>query len=86
MNYKKKFDKFIAVIVATISGKPFVAISISEAVVNENGLDAGKIIKEIVAPIIKGGGGGQKSLATAGGTDASSLDTIAPKIRKLIES
>jgi len=83
---QKKFDKFIAVIVTTISGKPFVAISMSDAVVNENGLDAGKIIKEIVAPIIKGGGGGQKNLATAGGTDASSLDTIAPKIRKLIES
>jgi alanyl-tRNA synthetase len=82
---QKKFDRFIAVIVATIAGKPFVAISMSEALVTEKGLDAGKIIKEIVAPIIKGGGGGQKHLATAGGTDASSLDTIGPKIRKLIE-
>ncbi|HSB91787.1 MAG TPA: DHHA1 domain-containing protein, partial [Flavitalea sp.] len=83
---QKKFDKFIAVIIATIGGKPFVAISLSDAVVAENGLDAGKIIKQIVAPIIKGGGGGQKNLATAGGTDASSIDTIAPAIRKLIES
>ena len=33
------------------------AIGISETVVAARGLDAGKIIKEQVAPLIKGGGG-----------------------------
>ena len=48
-------------------------------------LDAGKIIKEIVAPIIKGGGGGQKTLATAGGQDASNLQKVIDTIKGLIQ-
>jgi len=83
---QKKFDTFFAVIIATIAGKPFVAISMSESLVNEYGLDAGKIIKEVVAPIIKGGGGGQKTLATAGGSDTGALDTIAPKLKTMVEA
>ena len=47
-------------------------------------LDAGKIIKEHVAPLIKGGGGGQKTLATAGGQDAGSLDKVIEKVRSLL--
>ena len=48
-------------------------------------LDAGKIIKEVVAPIIKGGGGGQKTLATAGGQDASNLQKVINTIKGLIQ-
>jgi len=48
------------------------------------GLDAGKIIKEQVAPLIKGGGGGQKSLATAGGQDSSNLQAVIDKVKSLL--
>jgi len=82
---KNKFERFLSVITASIGGKPFVAVSLSDSLTKERDLDAGKIIKELVAPVIKGGGGGQKTLATAGGTDASMLDTIPSKIRKLLE-
>jgi alanyl-tRNA synthetase len=47
-------------------------------------LDAGKIIKEIVAPLIKGGGGGQKTLATAGGSDISNLEQVIEKVKSLL--
>jgi alanyl-tRNA synthetase len=43
------------------------------------------MIKEHVAPIIKGGGGGQKTLATAGGQDASNLQKVIDTIRSLVK-
>jgi alanyl-tRNA synthetase len=54
-------NDFVVVLCANIGGKPFVAVSIADTVVAARSLDAGKIIKEVVAPIIKGGGGGQKN-------------------------
>jgi len=72
------------VLVAQIEGKAFVAVSVDETLQNSLGLDATKIIKELVAPLIKGGGGGQKTLATAGGQDASNLQKVIPTIQQLI--
>lgn len=81
---KSKLNDYVAVVCANIGGKPFVAIGISETVVAARQLDAGKIIKEIVAPIIKGGGGGQKNLATAGGQDAGNLLQVIHEVKKLL--
>jgi alanyl-tRNA synthetase len=70
---------------ATISeGKPFVVIGLGDLLAGEKDLDASKIIREIVAPQIKGGGGGQKTLATAGGQDAGKLDVVLATVRALI--
>jgi len=74
----------VIVLCANIDGKPFVAVGVADTVVAVKGLDAGKIIKEVVAPLIKGGGGGQKTLATAGGQDASNLNTVIENVRGLI--
>jgi alanyl-tRNA synthetase len=74
----------VAVLCANISGKPFVAIGIAETVVAAKNLDAGKIIKEHIALLIKGGGGGQKTLATAGGQDAGSLKKVIETIKGLL--
>ena len=60
------------------------AVGISETVVAAKSLDAGKIIKEKVAPLIKGGGGGQKTLATAGGQDAGKLSEVIAAVRGLL--
>jgi alanyl-tRNA synthetase len=74
----------LVVLAANIGGKPSVAVGISDTVVAARQLDAGKIIKETVAPLIKGGGGGQKNLATAGGQDASKLKEAIEAVRKLL--
>ena len=66
---RNNLHDYLVVLTANIDGKAFVAIGISDTVVAARNLDAGKIIKETVAPLIKGGGGGQKNLATAGGQD-----------------
>ena len=74
----------LAVLCSNIDGKAHVAISISDTVVKAKNLDAGKIIKEHVAPLIKGGGGGQKNLATAGGQDISNLRGVIDKVKALL--
>jgi alanyl-tRNA synthetase len=81
---KNNLHDYVAVLGANIGGKPFVAIGISDTVVQAKQLDAGKIIKEHIAPRIKGGGGGQKNLATAGGQDASNLQAAIDAVRTLI--
>jgi alanyl-tRNA synthetase len=81
---KNNLNDYVMVLAANIGGKPSVAISIADAVVAARGLDAGKLIKEKVAPLIKGGGGGQKNLATAGGQDASNLAAVIAAIRGML--
>ncbi|MBK8522068.1 MAG: alanine--tRNA ligase [Chitinophagaceae bacterium] len=81
---KNKLNDHVAVLCANIDGKPFVAIGISDTVVAAKNLDAGKIIKEHVAPLIKGGGGGQKNLATAGGQDVSNLRAVIDAVKSLL--
>jgi len=81
---KNKLHDHVAVLCANIDGKPFVAIGISDTVVVAKNLDAGKIIKEHIAPLIKGGGGGQKNLATAGGQDVSNLKGVIEKVKSLL--
>jgi alanyl-tRNA synthetase len=81
---KNHLNDYVIVIAANIGGKPFVAIGIADTVVAARGLDAGKIIKEHIAPLIKGGGGGQKNLATAGGQDAGSLAAVIQKVKSLL--
>ena len=82
---KNNISNYVVVLGANIGGKPFVAVSIDEKVVAAKNLDAGKIIKEQVAPLIKGGGGGQKTLATAGGQDAGNLPGVIAAVKKLIQ-
>jgi alanyl-tRNA synthetase len=81
---KNKLNSFVLVLCANIDGKPFVAISISETVVKAKLLDAAKIIKEQIAPMIKGGGGGNAGLATAGGQDSSRLQEVIDKVRGML--
>ena len=83
---KNHLRDHVAVLCVNINGKPFVAVGISDSVVAAKKLDAGKIIKEYVAPLIKGGGGGQKTLATAGGLDVSNLQEVIEKVRSLLNS
>jgi alanyl-tRNA synthetase len=73
----------LVVLAANIGGKASVAIAISDALVAK-GIEAPKVIKEHITPIIKGGGGGQKTLATAGGQDASNLDKVIEVVKGLL--
>lgn len=81
---KNNLHDHLVILGANIGGKPSIAIGISDTVVAAKNLDAGRIIKEHVAPLIKGGGGGQKNLATAGGQDAGALQEVINKVKGLL--
>ena len=81
---RASLENYFVILVADIDGKASVAIGMADEVSTASQLDAGKIIKEHIAPLIKGGGGGQKTLATAGGQDTSKLDEVIRKVESLI--
>lgn len=74
---------YLVVLAANIEGKANVAVLLDDNLVTK-GLEAPKIIKEHIAPLIKGGGGGQKTLATAGGQDASNLTKVIEVVKGLL--
>jgi alanyl-tRNA synthetase len=81
---KGELSNYLVVLAANVDGKPQVAVMIDESLVASRNLEAPKIIKEHIAPLIKGGGGGQKTLATAGGQDASNLPQVIEKVKALL--
>lgn len=78
---KKQLNQFVIVLTAAVGGKAHVVIMMDEATTKVKGLDASKLIKTVVAPLIKGGGGGQMELATAGGQEASNLDKVITEVK-----
>jgi alanyl-tRNA synthetase len=74
----------VVVLCTNIDGKAFVALGIADTVVAAKNLDAAKIIKEHIAGLIKGGGGGQSNIATAGGQDISNLKAVIAKVKSLL--
>ena len=84
IDLKPQMEDYVVVLAANIEGKAHAAIMIDEAIAAQKNLDAVKIIREQVAPLIKGGGGGQKTLATAGGQDAGNLQQVIKTVKSLI--
>jgi alanyl-tRNA synthetase len=75
----------LLLVLAVISeGKPFVVIGVGDELVSEKKLDASKLIRELVAPKIKGGGGGQKTLASAGGLETGELQSVMTSLKELL--
>lgn len=74
---------FIAVLVAEIDGKASVVIATDEEAQKGKNLNAGAIIKKI-SPLIKGGGGGNAGLATAGGQQTDKLSEVIDAVRNEI--
>jgi alanyl-tRNA synthetase len=74
----------LVVLVNEVDGKAAVAIAINESLSNEKNWQAPQIIKEKIAPLIKGGGGGQKTLASAGGQDATQLDKVIEAVKGML--
>lgn len=82
---KTELNNYLVVLAANVDGKPQVAVMLDESLASAKNLEAPKIIKEHIAPLIKGGGGGQKTLATAGGQDASNLPQVIEKVKSLLQ-
>ncbi len=84
LDLKSHLNDHVIVLCANIDGKAHIALGIDEKLLSIRGLDANKIIKEHIAPLIKGGGGGQKTLATASGSDVSVLNNVIDSVRNML--
>ena len=72
------------VLAASIEGKAAVVILFDDQITSEKNLDAAATIKQKIAPLIKGGGGGQKTLATAGGQNTADLQQVIQTVKDLL--
>jgi alanyl-tRNA synthetase len=75
---REQVENLFMVLAADVSGKPQIAVMISDALVASRNLNAGQLAREL-GKEIKGGGGGQPFFATAGGQDLSGLDRVLEK-------
>jgi len=76
-------DNIMVVLSTQSADKVNLVVAISDELISAKNLNAGKIIKEI-SRHIKGGGGGQPFLATAGGKDAGGIEDAFNAARALI--
>ena len=74
----------VVLLTSKVDEKANVVLAISESLVNQKNWQAPQIIKEKIAPLIKGGGGGQKTIASAGGQDATKLDQVIEVIKAML--
>jgi len=80
----RSFPQAAILLAGTPENRPTVILGLGEDLLREKNLDAAKIIRETVAPLIRGGGGGQKSLASAGGQDPEGLGKAIEAVRNLL--
>ena len=71
----------LCVIGSTAHDKPLLSVMLSDDMVSDHGLNAGKMIRE-AAKLIQGGGGGQPHYAQAGGKN---LDGLSAAVDKVVE-
>jgi alanyl-tRNA synthetase len=81
---KPHLTDYIIVLVSAIDSKAQVVLLFDEGITAEKNLDAAATIKQKIAPLIKGGGGGQKSLATAGGQNTAELQQVIAAVKGLL--
>lgn len=81
---KTELTDYVFVFAANVGGKANVAVMIADNLVADKGLEASKIIKEKISGLIKGGGGGQKSFASAGGQETDKLDQVIKAVKELL--
>ena len=67
-----------------VGGKPSITVMLSDDMVKDHNLNAGKIVRE-AAKLIQGGGGGQPFFATAGGKNPDGISAALDKAIELCE-
>lgn len=75
----------LLVAIGTIAqDKPLLSVMLSDDLVKDHALNAGKMVRE-AAKLIQGGGGGQPHFATAGGKNKDGLSAAIDKVIELAQ-
>jgi len=82
---RNKMGRGVGVLVAQIDDKVGIVAVVSDDLIKEEKLSAGKIVGEL-AKIVGGGGGGRPHLATAGGKDIEQIPAAIGKVEEVVSS
>ena len=82
---RNKIKSGVGVLVAQIEDEAKIVAIVSDDLIKEKKLSAGKIVGEL-AKLVGGGGGGRPHLATAGGKDVSGIKDAMAKVEKVVGS
>lgn len=85
MEARKTLTNSILILGADIHDKANIAVMVNDDLIQTKKISAINIIKEI-APEIRGGGGGQPFIATAGGKNVNGIDSAIKKAAEYIRS
>ncbi len=82
---REKIKGSVGVLFSVIDNKVAIVCVVSDDLIKEKKLSAGKIVGEL-AKIVGGGGGGRPHLATAGGKDISKIKSALNKTEEIVGS
>ena len=82
---RNKIKSGVGVLIAQMDDKVGIVAVVSDDLIKEKKLSAGKIVGEL-AKLVGGGGGGRAHLATAGGKDVGQIVTALTKVEKIVGS
>ena len=81
---RNRLDSCVGVLGSVIGGKAILVVTVTRDLIEERGLDASKVVKEI-AKAVEGGGGGKPELAQAGGKRWENLDEALASAEKVVK-
>ena len=82
---RNKMGSGVGVLISQVEDKVGIVAVVSDDLIKEKKLSAGKIVGEL-AKLVGGGGGGRPHLATAGGKDVSGIPAAISKVEKIVGS
>ena len=80
---RNRMGSGVGVLISQIEDKVGIVSVVSDDLIKEKKLSAGKIVGEL-AKLVGGGGGGRPHLATAGGKDVGQIVTALSKVEKIV--
>jgi alanyl-tRNA synthetase len=78
-----RLKNLFLILISKSEEKVFMSCFISMNLIEEKGLNASEIIREL-SPLINGSGGGQPFFATGGGTNKNGIDQVISESKKII--
>ncbi len=82
---RNKIKSGVAVLFSEVEGKAGIVCVVSDDLIKEKKLSAGKIVGEL-AKLVGGGGGGRPHLATAGGKDKEKIPETILQVERIVSN
>ena len=83
LNIKDRKENVVTLLLSSKNDKAYVLLGCSHGF---KGFDCNKIVKEKIASLIDGGGGGQKFMAVATGNDSGKFDSIISLVKEALNT